>query len=186
MHLSDFDPFFPADKDGLFHLLSYDDLFYKYGKDEEKTSNPIAILRRHAIHLYNGGHGDVSGNMKLKNYSITMFYRDSEGNKMILTTTRLHGKVRHNLTDAMATCCIETDEVRPGLKKEAARTTPKQKEATLRIEAKVVAKRVQACQGDEEKDESIAEDASIDASAEDCGGSAADGWNEVAVTEEFM
>lgn len=102
-----FDPFlsFTSGKDDLFHFLSYDDLFYTFGKDNQKTSNPIAILRRHAIHLYNGGHGDVSaGKIKLKDYSIILYTRDFQGKKMILKTTRVPGKVRDNVKDAMATC----------------------------------------------------------------------------------
>jgi hypothetical protein len=102
-----FDPrlSFTSGKDDLFHFLSYDDLFYTFGKDNQKTSNPIAILRGHAIHLYNGGHGDVSaGKIKLKDYSVTLYTRDFQGKKMILKTTRVPGKVRDNVKDAMATC----------------------------------------------------------------------------------
>lgn len=78
-----------------------------HGKDEEKSSNPVAILRKHAVHLFNGGHGDVTGNKKMKNYSILMYSRDSKGKKMIVKTTRLNGKVRNNLTDVMAECVKE-------------------------------------------------------------------------------
>ena len=96
--------FISIDNDGLFHLLTRDDLYYNHGKNDGKTSNPMAILKKHAVHLFHGGFGDVTGDEKLKDYSIMLYCRDSKGNKMLLKTSRLNGRVRDNLDDAIDAC----------------------------------------------------------------------------------
>jgi hypothetical protein len=93
-----------ADNEGLFHLLTRDDLYYNHGKNDGKTSNPMAILKKHAVHLFHGGFGDVTGDEKLKNYSVMMYCRDSKGHKMLLKTSRLNGRVRDNLEDVIDAC----------------------------------------------------------------------------------
>lgn len=64
----------------------------------------MAILKKHAVHLFHGGFGDVTGDEKLKDYSIMLYCRDSKGKKMILKTSRLNGRVRDNLQDATDAC----------------------------------------------------------------------------------
>lgn len=153
----------------MFHLLSYDDLFYSHGADEKKKqSNPVMVLRKHAIHLFNGGYGDVSGAIKSKHYSVLLYCRDTKGRKMILKNTRLQGTLRDNLKSAMALCAKKEQPSKKIIAK------PKQPvqvvtlddgaasdEWTLWIEAKVVFKKVKEEEddGDDEKESAtVAED----------------------------
>lgn len=64
----------------------------------------MAIIKKHAVHLFHGGFGDVTGDEKLKDYSILLYCRDSKGKKMILKTSTINGRVRDNLQDIIDSC----------------------------------------------------------------------------------
>lgn len=96
------------------------DLIYEYGGTPPKQSDPVEILRAHALHLFHGGDGDVTiiDSDMLSRYKITIFSLDTSGNKMLLTnrkrTDTMHGS--NNVDRAIA---------------------DKRKEGTLWLEAKV-------------------------------------------------
>jgi len=92
-------------KDELSHLLSYSDLCYSYAAKGEsvktKSSDPIEILCKHAVHLFLGGNDDVTDDLTLENYTTLLFCRDSLGKKMIIKSVKMNGHIRNNLKDAM-------------------------------------------------------------------------------------
>lgn len=100
----------------MFHLLSHTDLCYTYGKDSEKSSDPVRVLRRHAVHLFRGGYGDCTVDVPLKDYSVLLYSRDSDGKRMIIRTTKLNGTIRNNLM-AVVDECAEADTRKASLAK---------------------------------------------------------------------
>ena len=113
------------------------------------------------MHLFHGGHGDVTVDAPLKDYSVLLYCRDAKGKKMVIRTMRLNGKVQNNLKIVVDDCAKEE------IKKITVKTPtdPKQvaraerfrvphivdyvKDRTLWIEAKVVPKAAEFAQPDE-------------------------------------
>ena len=87
--------------DKLYHQFTRTDLYYTRGvSDKAKESDPIEILRRHAVHLFLGGFDDVTKSIKVSDFHVSLYHWDSHGNKILLTRTFLYNS-RYTLARAM-------------------------------------------------------------------------------------